>query len=360
MSHEINHLFSWDTEYSADSAEFCPIEPHYNYLAVGTYQLADKDGKNPNDAATHSEEADVPKQRLGRLYLMYLETDKRLSLIQQIETEAILDMKWCQHRLNGDPVLAVANASGHIKLFKLKPCDQEHLQMVFWCKYEIADDLTLALSLDWSSAREPSDEPFITVSDSKGKINLLQLKGDELTLVQRFPAHEFEAWITSFDYWNPHVLYSGGDDCKFRKFDMRCDPATALLTSRVHNAGVTSLHCSSLSEYLLASGSYDETVNVWDTRKMSSPQSSVSVDGGVWRLKWEPSGKNLLLAACMYNGFHVLKNNISDLSVNASFMEHKSIAYGVDWWGGEVDNSHIVASASFYDHLLCLWELTSR
>ncbi|XP_066941751.1 diphthine methyltransferase [Macrobrachium rosenbergii] len=355
MVYEVNKLFSWDTEYSADSSEFCPIENYHNYLAVGTYQLADKQNEEASSSLSQ-EETDIPKERLGRLYLKHLRTDeKKLVLVQQIETEAILDMKWCQHRLRGDPVLAVANAAGLLKLYKLRPSNQEFLQLVFWCQHEIEDENTLALSLDWSSGKDASDDPFITVSDSKGKINILQLKGDELTLVQRFHAHDFEAWITAFDYWNPNIVYTGGDDCKFRKYDVRCDPATALLTSRVHNAGVTSIHCSPFSEYLLASGSYDENVNIWDTRKMSSPQTTVSTDGGVWRLKWEPHGKNLLLAACMYNGFHVIENG-EDASIVASFMEHKSIAYGSDWWYGKTNNSHIVASASFYDHLLCLWE----
>lgn len=360
MPCEVNCLFSWDTQYSADSAEFCPVESYHNYLAVGTYQLVDTE-KTEETSELASQETDVPKQRLGRLYLKYLRVDDgELSLIQQIEMKAILDMKWCQHKLSGDPVLAVANASGHVSLFKLKSSDTEYLQLSLWCTYEIEEANTLALSLDWSTGKDHSDNPNITVSDSKGKINLLQLNGSELTLVKRFLAHDFEAWITAFDYWNPHIVYTGGDDCKFRKFDVRCDPSVALLTSRVHNAGVTCIHSSKFSEHLLASGSYDEVVNVWDTRKMSSPKSSVSVGGGVWRLKWEPNGKNLLLAACMHNGFHVLENSPSEINVIASFMEHKSLAYGADWLSGKTGTNHVIASASFYDHLLCLWEFAAR
>ena len=53
--------------------------------------------------------------------------------------------------------------------------------------------------------------------------------------------------------------------------------------------------------------SYDENILIWDTRSMTNPLCSSSPGGGVWRIKWNPDTGQLLLAPCMYEGFHVLK-----------------------------------------------------
>ncbi|KAG7171307.1 diphthine methyltransferase-like isoform X2 [Homarus americanus] len=368
MACEVKQLFSWDTQYNADSVEFCPVEPYQEYLVVGTYQLMDQEHRlevcaqvnheNTTEVESSLQKCDAPKKRLGRLYLKQMTEEKKLVLVQQIDMPAILDMKWCHNKIENDPVLAIANASGHLLLYKLQPIDDGTVRLKFWIKSEIDEEDTLALSLDWSTGKIQCENPLISLSDSKGKISLLQLSNQELILQDRFLAHEFEAWITAFDYWNPNIVYTGGDDCKFRRYDVRNEPANPTLTSRVHSAGVTSIHSSAHSEYLLASGSYDEIVNLWDTRTMRSPCSSISLSGGIWRLKWDPQGRNLLLAACMHNGFHVTDTSPSDVQVVASFTEHESLAYGVDWWAGATDATSVIASASFYDHLLCLWEFT--
>lgn len=37
------NICKWNTEYSADSVEWCPVEPHKNVLVCGTYELAESD-----------------------------------------------------------------------------------------------------------------------------------------------------------------------------------------------------------------------------------------------------------------------------------------------------------------------------
>lgn len=80
----VESKFHFDTEYSADSIEFCPFDN--DWFICGTYQLRDDElNDDPN----------APKKRLGRYYLCRLDEQRQsFSVQQQDETAAILDIKW--------------------------------------------------------------------------------------------------------------------------------------------------------------------------------------------------------------------------------------------------------------------------
>jgi len=114
--------------------------------------------------------------------------------------------------------------------------------------------------------------------------------------------------------------------------------------------------------------------------------------GGVWRLRWHPSPAlpGLLLAGCMDAGFHVLDatqfadtmrdktgsgqegeeeeekrggveeeqkdgQDAKEMVRKASYLNHKSLAYGCDW-GRAAALGGIVVSCSFYDKKLDMWK----
>ena len=91
---------------------------------------------------------------------------------------------------------------------------------------------------------------------------------------------------------------------------------------------------------------------------MKRPIYDLNIGGGIWRLKWHPTRGDYFLAACMHNGFHVIKvNDDMTMKTTCCFKEHKSLAYGVDWNYSNVKNSSnsLIASCSFYDHIMHLW-----
>jgi diphthamide biosynthesis protein 7 len=158
--------------------------------------------------------------------------------------------------------------------------------------------------------------------------------------VGRWQAHEMEAWVASWDCHERDLLYSGADDGFLKRWDMRALGAPTWVDRRSHQAGVCCIQSHPKLQHLLATGSYDETVRLYDTRQASdqpappryqnpasscrqclivphcvnptatqtrAPLTELNVGGGVWRLKWSPDRPELLAAATMHAGFAVLR-----------------------------------------------------
>ncbi|XP_075973196.1 diphthine methyltransferase isoform X1 [Anticarsia gemmatalis] len=331
----------WDTGYSADSVEWCPVDSYRNVLVCGTYQLEKT-----------QDEIKTKQTRLGKIYLFVVDNaTTELSPIQTINTAGILDQKWCCHNIEDSPILAIVTSVGTLQLYKLKN-ENATYELSLWLEHVIGEDV-LALSVDWSTNKLTSENPRLVVSDSAGCVHILAIE-EGIKAVGKWKSHGFEAWIGAFNYWNPDVFYSGGDDCMFKSYDVRInDVATAV--NKSHDAGVTAIRKHIDEEHQLLTGSYDENVRIWDTRKLKSCLNEINVNGGVWRLKWHPYKSQTVLAACMYGGFRILNVQDQNMEILSEYLEHDSIAYGADWkWDKEVS---LVATCSFYDCNMHLSEI---
>ncbi|XP_029058199.1 diphthine methyltransferase isoform X1 [Monodon monoceros] len=284
-------------------------------------------------------------------------------------------MKWCHIAVAGHALLGVADASGSIELLRLVRSEQNSHTLQPFSHFAL-EKQCLALSLDWSTGKagRASDQPLkIIGSDSSGQLHLLQAHqaGPGMQAVGTWQAHHLEAWVAAFDYWQTEVVYSGGDDGLLKGWDTRT-PGTSVFTSRRyvtegpvlgvrgqpslpaggaalpgfcsgspfalrHSMGVCSIQSSPHCENILATGSYDEHVLLWDTRSMKEALADMPVQGGVWRLKWHPFHSHLLLAACMHGGFTIfscqkaIEENQEVFPVTLSYTLPNSLVYGVDW-----------------------------
>ncbi|XP_053950187.1 diphthine methyltransferase isoform X1 [Anastrepha ludens] len=339
-------LHTVDTEYSADSVEWCP-HPHFqSYFACGTYQLEEISGDN----------IAMRVKRKGRVYIYKFCTSRKdLVEVYRLETAAVLDMKWLIGQLSENPLLAIVNSFGELQLYEL---ENDVLKVISSLELNPDCDDLLALSLDWRHSENLAASRFqILVSDSKGCVNLIDYEPEcGLKKANVITAHGFEAWTCAFDRWDVNRIYSGGDDVLLQAYDLRS--CSRIFTNKSHNAGVTCLLSHSLREHLLLTGSYDEHLRTFDTRSMKRPLAELNLGGGIWRLKNDPVKRNLILAACMYHNFSIVQladGLLDGPELIGEFYEHKSICYGADWCRKVDDNQDLyLATCSFYDHKLCV------
>lgn len=131
-----------------------------------------------------------------------------LVLLQTINTEGVLDQKWCHNKINNFSILGVVDANKGISIYKLN-FDIIQLELITRFVIEDEHEENLILSLDWSTGKYSSSEPDIICSDSKGNIHRLKLRDNQLSLEENWHAHEFEAWISAFYYWNTNIVLTG-------------------------------------------------------------------------------------------------------------------------------------------------------
>ncbi|KAJ2026663.1 hypothetical protein GGI06_000053 [Coemansia sp. S85] len=372
-------LASFDPVYCADSLEFCPYNAKQRFL-IGTYQLL-KTGNASDQAATddNQELTSADAQRVGRIYVCdFAEGDSGPGIVerQRIETSAIFDIKWSYNRVNGRELVGAACADGKVHVYAADDSSEDSYLSLLGAS---DSESSMCCSLDWSNRLAASSSPEIVASQSDGTLRMLKLGDSCVETVREWHAHDAEAWISAFDYWSTSSVYSGGDDMRFKGWDSRMDGTSPVFNSRRHQAGVCSIQSNFHRQFMVATGSYDDTVMIWDTRNMRAPTAEFNVGGGVWRLKWHPEEPTQLLVGAMYGGFHVLDVAVDGLGPleraplpeagyavaverQVSFMKHESIAYGADWCQASDDPEAgwLVGTCSFYDHLVHLWRRPTK
>jgi diphthine methyl ester acylhydrolase len=195
------------------------------------------------------------------------------SILFDIETASgVLDIKF------RGSTLACALSSGHIVLYEYQDSNLRHIETV-----DPFADATegLALSVCWESIHADDDNCSISnfaISSENGSIQIYASADAGYRMARNIPrAHVLfdecvPAWITAYNVHDSNVLVSGGDDLAVRLWDVR-SASPVFQSSKHFTAGVTSAqwHPHAKHCHILAVGSYDGSVKVYDQRSMRVP-----------------------------------------------------------------------------------------
>jgi WD40 repeat protein len=109
------------------------------------------------------------------------------------------------------------------------------------------------------------------------------------------------------------TILTCGDEGYIKFWDVRSTNRPILIIKDQYDAGVTCTSQHPRHSHLVACGSYDETIALYDVRYLSSSKSSSlplarsdKLGGGIWRIKWHPINDDRILVAAMHGGCRLL------------------------------------------------------
>ncbi|GAB1317284.1 methylated diphthine methylhydrolase [Madurella fahalii] len=401
---------SLELELPPSCVEFCPAHP--SYFLVGTYSLQpENSGPVSEDAGadlgTGNEESQPaqpkqPQSRNGSVVAFQLMDGEIIHIQTEPQPSALLDLRFNPNDGSRD-ICAVVSSTATLTLFKLRPDSGPPLKHLATMDIAVMSEGVISVPrgteiLFLSFCWHPSQPDMAAITTSTGHVYFVHLPGiDGNWELHPEPiiTHLLETWtvaispipIISAQSSGQHEadevafrVYSGGDDSMLRF--RTCNWSGATLTEplpalelRGHDAGVTAilpLFELENGHEIVVTGSYDERIRLFSVPSFGKARNLAesSLGGGVWRLKLidldrspqrDYSWRARILASCMHAGARVVELVETAASeyqfrVLGRFEEHKSMNYGSDFQPTWKDKLSVV-STSFYDKLLCFWEL---
>lgn len=254
------------------------------------------------------EYVEMENRRVGALYKL----DTALNLTGKCEDlPGLFDIK-----INGDQVWA-ACADGSLRYV-------DHQNMKEIGEKVLTQDILLSVDIE---------EDVVVASSNTGA--LFVSKGQEMNT---WKAHTSEIWWVKLDDEQCYTATDAGEVAIWDLETMCC----VWKDSKTHSAGVCCVE--TIDGNTFVTSSYDKSIRMFDKRTRRSVWQA-ELGSGVWRVKKD--GNDRLLCSAMHDGVHVM-----DIGTR-TFIAHlptRSIAYGSD------SLNDLVASVTFYDNQLLLWQ----
>ena len=252
-------------------------------------------------------------------------------------------------------IIATKSSNSSVYLFDYTK-ESNHLQLTLEGHHKEG------YGLEWSGIREGwlasgSDDHLVCVWD------VLAASGQNLALP---PLHTYSHNSVVEDVsWSPYcvtLLGSVGDDRKIKLWDTRMKEASIEVDAHMHE--INSLDFNKQDPNLLATGSSDKTVAVWDIRNMQKKLASLEFHKEpVSGLKWAPFSTTLL--ASYSNDRRVLLWDLSRLSSSPENKEeppellfihagHTAKVSDVSW----NENDQLMMGSVAEDNVIQVWQMS--
>ena len=179
--------------------------------------------------------------------------------------------------------------------------------------------------LCWS----PEQEGLLAIGDCTGVVSLWQYDGSTFSTLKQFRAHADSVEDIQFSPTDPSVFATCSCDGYITVWDIRTDePAMKFIGRNTasdppekqgENIDINVISWNRLQTALIASGSDDGQINVFDFRDPTSPQFTTTYhQDSITSIEWNPNDRTELAAACAEG-----RCTIWDLSVEALDPEEK-------------------------------------
>ncbi|KAF2857957.1 WD40 repeat-like protein [Piedraia hortae CBS 480.64] len=336
---------------------FLPNAP--KYFVIGTYALDNfQEDQNSSD---HEEQHDSPQTRSGTILFYQLGPKmQEATLLSWLPTDSgILNFQFSPQQPRN--LLAAATSNGKIVYYTVDPTTGNQISRQN--EHSIADPSTLVLDLAW----HPSGN-MLAVGTSDGRVILcdtitVEDVGVEVTHQRDIGMHDYSLQVWCVVFWGSSVLSGGDDSALVASSPSQDDGETKQCwkDTKIHGAGVTAI--LPLTDDLIVTGSFDDTIRLVNVPQTGTGRRKVLTEqklgGGVWRLA--PLYSNVkewrILVSCMHAGAQIVRLFENQdgwrFEVLMRCTKHKSMNYASASQPKSDDVT--VASTSFYDRTLCLW-----
>mmetsp|Transcript_11273 Transcript_11273/g.25277 ORF Transcript_11273/g.25277 Transcript_11273/m.25277 type:complete len:525 (+) Transcript_11273:199-1773(+) len=151
-----------------------------------------------------------------------------------------------------------------------------------------------------TSARRDGTEASAAATSTSTSSSSTSSSGTQIQPLSIFRGHTDVVEDVDWHHRDPNLIGSVGDDRTIMVWDVReKNPTKAVhVVKDAHAGDVNSIAFNPVNEFLLATGSADKTVKLWDMRNLKSPmQTFEGHTDQVYNVEWAPHNESIL-ASC--------------------------------------------------------------